>query len=275
MNKFAINFNRKFSYLDEVGEIIINYKTGEDHSLDSFMDFIGKEHPNQRIVIDCKDGDDFVSTGRFYIIKGLKASGLENWVLRFDKITDESIEKIKEVGFPFFLNIGVAAWEDLYNFFDLGVTDVYIESQLGFCLDKVILVAREHNVKVRVRPNYASSMYFNEKSAYKFFIRPEDIEIYSPFVDIFEIYSTEDFPMLGIIGYKAYAIDKYWYGDLNEIIPTIGSKLDSKYLHPLFGERRTRCMKKCLYGHSCAMCSTLTELADSLEAAKMTVELKK
>ena len=55
--------------------------------------------------------------------------------------------------------------EDFLGYISLGVSDIYIGEDLGFELDKVSKIAKEHNIQIRTFPNivqtqwkYASSL---------------------------------------------------------------------------------------------------------------------
>jgi hypothetical protein len=49
-----------------------------------------------------------------------------------------------------------------------------------------------NNIKLRVFPNICQSSFSETPSIKTFFIRPEDISIYSTFVDVFELITDEE-----------------------------------------------------------------------------------
>ena len=154
---------------------------------------------------------------------------------------------------------------------DLGVTDIYVVNELGFSLDKCAAAAHKQNIKIRVFPNVAQSSWYNTSDLTKFFIRPEDVEDYLPYVDVFEIFENEENPLFAETLYKVYAKDHRWMGELNEIILNFNVKLNGKYTHPLWTSRRISCEKKCLKGSRCDMCHTIAELGETLEKVQITV----
>ena len=273
MAKFALNYNRINPYMDEVSEIIIKF-----HKSNNLLDFL-KEHKDQRIVISIEDGLKFIKDGGIDYFKLIKQLNINNFILRFpsmfsDKsITKKQSEEIRAEKIPSFFNDYVDKWDVLYGYFDLGVKAVYIANELGFELDKVHEMAAEQGVEIRVLPNVAQSSWFSTPDLTKFFIRPEDIEDYEPYVDVFELYETNPGrPQIGEILYKAYAKDKKWFGKLNEIISNFDNDLDGRFTHPLWADRRLSCGKKCLKGARCRMCYTLAGLADTLKKVGITVE---
>lgn len=69
---------------------------------------------------------------------------------------------------------------------------MYICEELGFSLDKISKILHENNIRVRVFPNICQSSFLETPSIKTFFIRPEDISIYSMFIDVFELVSDKD-----------------------------------------------------------------------------------
>ena len=170
--------------------------------------------------------------------------------------------KDKRYDFKFFFDELINNWDTLIGLLEYGVSDIYIVENLGFELDKVAEIAAKYKVQVRVFPNVAQSS-FNETAALKkFFIRPEDIDIYNKYIDIIEFYNVDD--KLDIY-YKIYAIDKKWLGQLNEIILDFNSDIDNKYIIPRFSEIRYKCKKRCLKGAKCNRCENIEQLADNLK----------
>ena len=85
---------------------------------------------------------------------------------------------------------------------------MYICEELGFSLDKISTLLHSNNVKVRVMPNLCQSSFPETPSLLTFFIRPEDIAVYSEFVDVFELISDKVHQQ---VIYKIYK-QGYWAG---------------------------------------------------------------
>lgn len=202
-----------------------------------------------------------------------------NWVLRFpslfneNTITPEQCKEVAAAALPFFFNDYIDKWDVLHGYLALGVSDIYIANELGFELDKISKITKARNVKLRVLPNVAQSSWFDTDDLRKFFIRPEDIEDYSPYIDTFELYEDDPSkPEIGTVLYKAYVKDKRWYGKLNEIIDNFSDELDGRFTHPHWVDRRISCAKRCLKGGHCRACITFSQLADTLEKVGIIVE---
>ena len=145
---------------------------------------------------------------------------------------------------------------------------MYICEELGFRLDVVSKVLHDNNVKVRVYPNICQSSFPTTPSLKTFFIRPEDIALYSNFVDVFELISDKDRQQ---IVYKIYKQGK-WFGPIREIIPSFKDNLDSRYLLNSFGLMRIRCGKRCMYKPgTCNMCGRYAEIAEIFKKNKIVI----
>lgn len=275
---FCFKYKRDRQYMDQIDELIIKY-----HISNNLLDFLN-EHKDQRIILDIQDAHKFLEENGIYFLSLVKDSDRNpnNWAIRFPSIFDEktiNINKLKslqELEIPYFFNTYIDRWDLLYGLLQLGVSDIYITNELGFELDKVSEAVHKYNCKVRVFPNVAQSAWFDTPDLKKFFIRPEDVQDYLPYVDVFEFFEAEDSnSSVGAIFYKIYAKDKQWYGRLKEIISNFNSELDGRFTHPLWISRRIKCGKKCLKGSRCDMCNTIAALGETLEKVGVTVTKEK
>lgn len=275
MATFALNYNRKNKYMQEVSEIIIKF-----HKSNNFLNFL-KEHSDQRIIVSIENGREFLDEGGLDYFKLIKQLDVTNYAIRFPSLFDENtvskeeLEEFKNANIPFFINDYLDRWDMLYGYINLGVTDIYAANELGFELDKVHKIAAEHEVNVRVIPNIAQTSWYDTPDLVKFFIRPEDIIDYEPYVDIFELSENmPERPQIGNVLYKAYAIDKRWFGQLNEIIAAFDNPLNGEFTHPAWSIKRVTCSKKCMKGGRCRMCYTVAGFAETLEKVGVTIKKK-
>lgn len=177
------------------------------------------------------------------------------------------VNRLTEVGIPFYFSTPVLTWDQLNNYLEAGVSDVIISGELGFDLSRIRFLTNQKNVQIRSYVNIAqSSAWINGVGFKDFFIRPEDIDIYSEYIDIIEFYDSVDKQN---VLYEIYFKDKEWNGKLREIIQGLKSDINNYYiLGSEFGRRRTQCQKKCIKGENCKLCDKLMELADTLEKSK-------
>lgn len=266
--KYCIDYNKKSKILDKVDEINIVYNL-KDTTLLEFL-LTNKE---KRVNICIEDLDIEKQLTAIEKIKDIKNSN-ENLQLfiRLQNINDDLIKKIKEYNLPFYINLRVNNWDTFRGLIDLGVSDIYITEDLCFNLLSVSSIAHSNGVQLRTFPNVAQSQWNSMESLKKFFIRPEDIDTYSMYIDVVEFFGDIDKTE---VLYKIYAIDKKWMGRLDEIIIGFDGDLDSRFILPKFASYRTNCRKKCLKGGSCHICEAIEELSKTLADKGFMFTIKK
>jgi hypothetical protein len=144
---------------------------------------------------------------------------------------------------------------------NMGVSDMYLVEDICFELDKAAKVLHEAGIKIRVFPNVCqSSVPTTDTPALKtFFIRPEDVAIYAPYVDVMEFFGRDDQIKTY---YEIYAKNKRWLGDLNEMIIDFNDSVDSRGLSHIFAQQRIKCGKKCMKGSGCNLCQRFADLSE-------------
>lgn len=177
--------------------------------------------------------------------------------------TDELFPKVKKIGIPYYFAEAVSDWDILHQYINLGVSDIFVTGILGFELDKVKKVLSEKNIQIRCYANICQTLWSEGDTFKAFYIRPEDVDIYSEVIDVLEFYNAEDKQN---VLYDVYFHSKKWTGDLREIIQGLKVRVNSYYLlGNEFALRRMKCGKKCLKGSNCHLCERVKELADTIE----------
>lgn len=159
------------------------------------------------------------------------------------------------------------SWEDFYVQYNIGIKDILISGDLGFELPAVSSVAAKLGIKLRAYPIYTEQRM--PQPYQEFFIRPEDVDLYSNYIDTFVfIVFTQN--QLSTIVKKTYIEDKKWFGQLNTLMPSLD--VNNAYLLDTFAERRLTCARKCLKGKKCNLCKTFIESANAFEKAGLYVK---
>jgi hypothetical protein len=98
------------------------------------------------------------------------------------------------------------------------------------------------------------------------FIRPEETQMYSEYIDVFELSPfIDDKEGLDTL-YRIYAEDKMWKGDLRLIIKGIFTKLDGGTLMKRqWSKYRVDCRRNCMKGHSCRICPNQLVIAKTMQ----------
>ena len=268
--KYCISYSNKSHIIDKVDEIIIRYD--KNKILNLFADFI-PNHKEQRIIVDLcflDYGEDLEALKKVSTIH--KERPELKFDLRVNNFEEDFTKILKSTNIAYFYNTYANNWDTFIGLVNAGVSDIYIVENMGFELNKIAAIAHEHNIQIRVFPNVAQSSWKDTSGIYKFFIRPEDTEVYEEFVDVYEFYG--DSKHIDTY-YKVYHDDQKWFGNLKEIIIDFDYDLDSKYVIPRFAEKRTRCGKECLKGGKCEICNRIVDLSKNLEKANLIVKIDK
>lgn len=258
--KYCFNYNKNtehIKYINEADEWTIEYNSRDD----TLLEFLEK-NKNKRINLWFKEESSLVP--EFF---------LEELTNKYDNLYIKLnmkyyYNKNFKHNFKFFYDEFVNDWDTFIGLLDYGVTDIYVVENLCFELDKVAEVAARYNAQVRVFPNVAQSKFEATAALKKFFIRPEDLKFYEKYIDVIEFFDTDE--QLDTY-YKIYAIDKKWFGKLNEIIKNFNSEIDNRYIIPKFAEKRVRCGKKCFKNSNCDRCNDIEQLANTLEESKLMI----
>ncbi len=256
---FCLNYYPNQNY-QEVDELKIKYRRA-DRTLESFLE----KYSNKSIVIDVSESFQEIDEVLFMSLY----EKYKNFKLIINFQNKEYLKRVKKCNLPFFFSDFVTTIDQVNGLIKYQPTDMYICQELCFSIDKVSDLLHEKNIKVRVFPNICQSSFSQTPSIKTFFIRPEDIQIYSKFIDIFEIISDEKRQK---VLFKIYQREK-WLGKIKELIPSFSGELDNKYILSAFGSIRSKCGKRCMYKpKSCSICDRFIQLADTLKQNKIVIK---
>lgn len=266
--KYCLDYiKNKSPLMKKVNEITIYYNPTDTTLVDFLL--LYKE---KRINILIEDLEEFCETelSKIQAIKE-KYPDLQIY-LKIGSYNQELLDKIKETGFPFFIYRFANNWEVFNGLIDLGVSDIYVVESLGFELEACSKIAHNKGIQIRVFPNIAQSSWTNTEALKKFFIRPEDVKLYEPYVDVMEFITESE---KAEVYYEVYAEKHQWFGPLNEIIRDLKSDIDNRYIVPRFAKNRINCGKRCQKGGHCRICESIEELANTLKEKEIVVVPKK
>ena len=251
--KFAIKFYQGCRTLQKADEIIIKY----NEKSASLIDFVQKWEEHQRIIVDITELETPIEECLTIFEEARKLHKEFAVLLSYN----QDYVDLAEMNIPFFFIEGVSCFDDLANQIQLGVSDVYIINELGFNLEKISELCHKNNVQVRVYPNVAQSgSKLNMNTFQQFYIRPDAVQLYEEFVDVFEFFGPLDRqPVLYDIYY-----DERWLGNLNEVILGLNKVVNNQTIMPYFDTSRIRCNKRCNFG-KCDICGAVENLGKALE----------
>ena len=253
--KYAIKFYRGCRVLDKADEIIIKY----DYIEPDLVRFVTTRPENQRIIVNIINLPPEQEQESLAIFQAAQREHKNIAILC--SFSQNIIVDLDLLNLPYFFAEWAKNFDDLAGMLRFHISDIYISGELGFYLDKVSKICKEQNIKVRVCPNMAqtsSEFDFLTENIKKFFIRPDDVEFYEQYIDVFEFMGSL---MQQPVYYDIYR-DGRWLGDLNEIIINLNQSVHDMAVLPSFRTRAT-CGKRCAFG-SCDLCSRVVDVSKSI-----------
>lgn len=263
--KFCLNYRKAHeSLMNKADELNITYNKKDTTLVDFLELYMGK-----RINIKIENLEDFKNTNEIEKIIAIQKKYPEvNLALKLNDLDEDFISLLKKENIKFFMNTFVNNWDVFCGLIELGVCDIYLVENMCFELDKCSEIAHNKNINIRVFPNVAQSAWKESCVIKKFFIRPEDIIQYEPYVDTIEFLGNIEKENVLL---EIYKDNKEWFGPLYELISGLDQDIDSRYIIPLFAENRIKCGKRCLKGANCNMCNTIVELSKTLKDRNLIV----
>lgn len=253
--KYCITYKKSSkAAIEQAEELLIQYNEKKD-----FLECL-LQYPQKRIIIAFDNinlNEEILKT----IIKIKKENKDIQMALRVQKdIEQELIDEMRKNKIDFFLNYYAYNLDIFWGLIKMGVSDIYITEDLGFNLIAIKPLAEKENIVIRAFPNIAQSAWKNTEDYKKFFIRPDDVDFYSQYIDVLEIITTNENVILNI--YKEL---KTWNGELKEIIIGIESPIDNRNIIPTFSTYRVGCEKKC-NKNKCEICKHIFDLSQTLSS---------
>ena len=263
--KYCLPYIVGSQYVEKADEVILEY------NMEKILNFIKNVSERQSLtngtIIIKATQKDLLKSDNTQVFTALKNDyNLDVKLLIAGDYNDNIetyIEKCRHLGIPFFFETYVRDWDTFHGLISIGVSDVYIVEEMGFSLSKLGQIAHASSVSIRAFANVAQSKWSQERGVKSFFIRPEDIGLYAPYVDVIEFYGDDNRQE---VSYKAYAEDGKWFGDLRELIIGLDTELDSRFIVPMFAEARLDCEKKCQKLRPCNICTRIVDNSKVLEA---------
>ena len=252
--KYALYFNANSKYDKKADEIIIMYRKRSV----GLIEWIKKRPEEQRIIIDISNYDGNILDD----IDIFKAVQEVHPYIAIKLYQEEDIYSVfKENNIDYFFIEFADTWDKLHSYLHQGVSDVYITNEFAFNMIDISKVCHLNSTMIRVYPNIAQTSARKTStidSLTKFFIRPEDVMFYEPYVDVFEFYC----PIKQQDVYMEIYQRQSWTTNLSFIIKEFDKDVISAQL-TRFGSTRLNCGKTCAHG-ACSVCKRALDLSTLL-----------
>ena len=146
------------------------------------------------------------------------------------------MDACKALDIKFFYGIPVNSFYEVQALMNYGCSDVKIDAPLTHMLDKF----ENLDITVRMTPNVAYYAYIpHEDGVCGSWVRPEDVELYEEYVDVFEFEDCDIKEEQAL--YRVYAEQKRWIADLNKLISNLNYSAMNNLIHSDFSEKRAFC----------------------------------
>ena len=264
--KYCLTYHRSTFEKNLFDEVIIKYEEENEH----VVNFAQEEANSVRLVLDMRNykGEPADSLP---VIKMTTKMHSDIAVLLNLGQTDFAQVLLSE-GIAFFYDKIAETWDELVSLVRAGVSDIYIGSELGFEIKDVASVCHNRNIKIRVFANVAqtSAPLKNMDTITAFFIRPEDLILYEPHIDVVEFFGPIDRQR---VLHEIYTNGK-WLGNLSEIIIGLDVDVKSSSIAPRFAEARLNCKKRCNQ-EKCTLCNNVQTFAQMLDENGLSLKREK
>lgn len=276
--KYAITYSPKFRFYSEIDEVVFNYTKNSD--IDTLIKVALSKllKQEQKIIIRIENHYDLTDTSfdlRSIVTSILQLKELHpNILVQIESLKLAAwVEILKDNKIPFMFYHYPKSMSEVCAMRLMGAEEVYITEDLGFHLDELQNM-RKGGLRLRVYPNIAQAPVGCDAlpEITKFWIRPEDTEIYEDYIDIMEFFPSDEEDRNSVI-YEIYS-KRQWMGQVEDIILSYHDKISNTTIAPHFGGMRVHCHKKCTFGN-CNICTEIAQLGAAFDAVDFHVVKKK
>lgn len=205
--KYCLNCRQDKEYLSKADEIFVDYRDRD------FINTLVEDYKNVPIILDIPfDIEPDWANIRIY-----NMISLQNLTLRLHNLKRD-YPKVKELDIRFYFAGLISTYYDLNSLVELEPKYVCLEAPLFFDLLTVHHILSQKNIGVRANPIVADQSAWgisHQNKEVGTFVRPEDIEAYEGYIDVFEFRDENDaflLPKREAAYYRIYAEQKAWPG---------------------------------------------------------------
>lgn len=165
-------------------------------------------------------------------------------------------------GHKAYLKYPATDWETFSNLLSMNVSDIYIDGPLGFQCG-VIAEAPLNGTLIRVSPTVsANAALSTSDNANSFFIRPEDLHVYEPAIDIID-FNVDDVDKEEAL-FSIYTRGTFDFS-LDQLVSEVHIPVMNYMIQDDFAKIRYNCCQVCkVPKRSCHHCYNCLHLANSL-----------
>ena len=233
--KYCVSSRQEKEYLEKADEIMVEYR-----DRDIIYDLI-ENYPEKTIILQTpREGVDYKE------IEGWV--GKANLICCLENIYD--MDMCKNIGAKYYYAYPANTFFELQGLAAAGVCYAYLGMPIFFD----IAAAAKIGVPLRAVPNIAYEKYIpRENGICGQWIRPEDIELYEPYVEAIEFHTAHLSQERAL--FRIYAEKGHWPGEMKDIITNFDIEgCLNRVVYDEIGKIRLSCKQKCQAGHPCTLC---------------------
>lgn len=257
-----IYYKFEFDLNDKVDGFNISFDP-DKNDFGKLIEFVQK-YPDKEINIHYSDGIDTKTAAAI-------AKVGSNVRFRLGGQDIQKADRLRENGCKFFLDkdCGVSSYWELRHLVEVvGVDSVYIVDDLCYNLVEVSKYCHDHGVRLRVVLNRCPTKIVHDDKRLMFY-RPQDMGYIENYYDIAEFECGE-----GVSGfnaglcevlYKRFFVKRDWYGNVQELNPSLPFEVYNRQLPLPYVRRRSTCGLRCLHDNSsCNYCGEVYKLMSGM-----------
>lgn len=251
--KICLNSRCLPEYLEKADEIKIQYK-----DLNKLVDYVDT-YPNVTFIFYTRNIPEDTELSWEEIERSNK---LCKGQFIFAATTIHQINECLKREINFYLDKPTNNYEDLQWLKKMGAKYILIETPLFFDLQNVKKICGK-SCLLRIAPNiayYADSIP-KENGICGSWIRPEDIEEYSKYIDTIEFEDCNTTKEQAL--YRVYMENHSWLYDLNDLITNLGAEANNLYIPNTFASSRLNCGQRCKSVSNCNICNRAFVLSNN------------
>ena len=247
--KFSLSSRQTSEYLNKADEIKVQWR---DRNI---IPDLFEKYPNATVNL-CRYFQDSEKEIDWQQLDNFNILGQGRFILGLT-LTNEMIEA-ESRGYNFYYLAAVRTFQELNELRDFGVCRIRLGAPLFFQMD---IVRKVYSGPIYAIANMASndSIFEHSNGVTGLWIRPEDVSIYEPYIDLIEFIGDQKQEQAL---YRIYAEQHTWPGELSMVVQDLNYSCTNRMIPPSLAETRLNCGQRCQEGGACRICYRMFDLAD-------------
>lgn len=166
----------------------------------------------------------------------------------------------------FYFDLPCYSWNEFHNMLSYSPEYILLAGELGFSVAEAKAQLNKTNTKLRVIPNKILKVtqipLQTPHNSSCFWIRPEDVKTYEPYVTTFELHHSDLAKERTY--FKIYTQQQEWNGNLNFLIEGLDENIDNRAIPEDFGTNRLNCRQRCKMNGLCNFCDTAFKFSSNM-----------